>query len=83
VAQGEDGRVSRDVVLTVLNHCGVKLAIDGNAVTIFDADGTPEVQILGEMVPRKMLHRLAEKHAISIAFFYHPAMCCPGTDSKQ
>lgn len=72
----ETGEVSRTQVVRVLKAEGsLSFSLDGdvNALTYYK-DGNPEVVILTDPVPRKMLHRLAHKFGIPIEYFYHPEM---------
>ena len=71
------GSVGRGTVIKVLKEI---LAVSSatievqNPEVIIVKDETPAVYNLPENVPRKMLHRLAEKYGIPIEYFYHPEM---------
>jgi hypothetical protein len=84
------GAVPRDSVVKVLRailpESGISFAAKnsgGEHIMTLVKDGCPEVIVLPESVPRKMLHRIAYKYGVKIEFFYHPEMCCPGTLTAQ
>lgn len=69
------GSVSRGAVIHVLHHCGVALIVhDESTILLIDGD-TPEVYVLPENVPRRMLHRFSHKYGVNIEYFYHPEKC--------
>lgn len=68
-----DGCVTRESVITVLRASAVSLAVDGFTITLVK-DGKPEVYVLPEHVPRRLLQRISNKYDIRIEYFFHPAM---------
>lgn len=77
MVQGDEGCVSRDVVVLILQKCNVSLKIEDNELTLFK-DGIPEVIVMPEVIPRKMLHRFNIRYGVPIELFYNPEMCGDG-----
>jgi hypothetical protein len=73
-----DGCVARAIAIQVLQAMvpasGHSINVVGSDVTLVK-DGIPEVYPLPEHVPRRMLHRWAEKYGVKIELFFHPEMC--------
>lgn len=81
------GAVPRANVIAVLSSVapGLNVSIkidDGHEITLVK-DGSPEVIVLPELVPRRMLQRFQGKYGVKIEFFYHPEMCCHGTSGRS
>lgn len=90
VLPAEDGSVPKSDVLHVLRSVSPALQLslkisgeDSSEITIVK-DGVPEVFLFtDERIPRKMLHRLDKKYGFNIEFFFHPEMCCSGSEAKN
>lgn len=69
-----DGSLPRDQIKEVIeaNAC-VPCSISENKLTMVN-DHNPEVIVLPEAVPRKLIHRIARKTGIEIAVFYNPEL---------
>lgn len=80
-----EGSVPRAHVVSVLTACGVSVSYDQGSgkMIMYSGDGIPEVQVLPAYVTRKMLHRLASKFDIQVAWFYHPEMCARGSSTAN
>jgi hypothetical protein len=70
--------VQRSVVIDVLQRAlspssTISIFVTGDSVTIVK-DGDPEVTVLPEYVPKKMLHRFQVKYEVRIEYFFHPEM---------
>ena len=71
-----DGSVPRDAVINTLlsvNVEGLSIGADGDAVR-FIVKGVPEVVVLPDQVPRRMLQRFDKKFGVKIEYFYHPEL---------
>lgn len=76
------GAVRRDVVLAVLRASGVSVValedakFDDKTVTnafVLDKPGLPtEVQLLPDLVPRRLVLRFANRYGIPSQAFWHP-----------
>ena len=82
----DNGDVSKAVVIAVLaassGAFGFTVRIQENTVTVVK-DGVPEVHVLPERVPRKLLQRFSKKFGIPIEFFFHPDSFGPSSTTKQ
>jgi hypothetical protein len=80
---GDDGSVSRDCVIHVLTAVdSISTVVNDDRITVV-RNGVPEVTVLPESVPRKMLHMFARKYGIEIAYFYNPSMVVHGNDNRH
>jgi hypothetical protein len=77
-----EGAVTRQQVVNVLRAAsggatgfsiGTHQDEEGFHVTLV-RDENPEVITLPSMVPRRMLHRLAERYGVKLEWFYYPNM---------
>jgi hypothetical protein len=69
----DDGSIPREQLVRVLELNGKAFGYDGTNLT-FAVEGNPEVLVLPENVPRRMIHRVSKKLEIDPAQFYHPEM---------
>ncbi len=72
--------VPRETVLAVLRSCGVSVSerdFEGRVGTVIErasGSGVPEVHYLTDLVPHRLVMRLAYKFEIEPRFFWHPEL---------
>ena len=52
-------------------------------ITVFDANGIPEVLQFGSRVYFRMLERIAHKYKVQVEWFYNPEIIMPGPATSQ
>jgi hypothetical protein len=82
-----EGAVTRQVVIMVLRTISgtgqFSFSYDGDATITVVKDAVPNVYILPEYVPRKMLHTLSRIAGLGIEYFYRPDKFVPGPTGIQ
>lgn len=69
---GESGAIPRERVIKVLeNHQVAVSSPNMDGTMLISGQGAVEAQLLPELVPRRMIHRLSRIFGITIVRFYH------------
>jgi hypothetical protein len=80
------GIVARGTVIAVLKavaqECGFLITEEMGTITLIK-DSVPEVIILSESVPRRMIGRFVGKYGVKVEYFYHPELCLGGNSTRH
>lgn len=71
---GDDGSVTVNTAIAVLEHHNISVERDGEKITLVSGEKPTVYHGWGDFLPRRMIHCLHYGYEIPIEHFYHPHM---------